>query len=689
MLRPLSVLALVVLPACVTLQSSRNATDRARACRSHPPIRKMLPVGNRPKTDGPSYFVDPAKGDDGQPGSKSKPWRTINASLNKLKPGDTLYLRAGTYFESVYCAVAGTEEKPITVRAYPTERVVIDGGIPEFQTDPAGAWEPFEGGAEGEYVSTRDYRNIRDVVGLFGDSNIGLQTYWDTEFLRATDEFEASNYGAYCGPGLWYDKLSGKVHVRLAHTHLPPLETYQYENVNYRGETDPRKIPLVVAPFRATPLLVDQAMNVRFQDLVIRGGGYRTVYMLFGVNIAFDNCTFYGGTYTIWSKSTGPLKMTNCGVHGMIPPWGFRDENGLKVYSSHVYPPFIPDKERGRKHISRLPTHAVLVTEGGFEFETFYYPHNHHWEIANCEFTDGHDGVYLSGYDIKFHHNWLDRVQDDGVYISAPTSYFNHSVYVYQNYISGGVSGIGAHSYGGPGGDIYVYRNVFDLRRPMHAGRPTPKKPGGTFWFGHSVYFRHGRGFLHGENLTFYHNTCLIGGLNYLGAMWNTGGKSKGRVFNNLAIYRGKYSLREHGLWNRKDLTPWDLELDGNLHYSLASGDKVPADYLEKIRTCLWSEGNKKHYPAGFAAQSIVGNPKVKELHDHWTSTNDYRLEPGSPAKDAGVKIPKEWLDPLRDQDQGKPDIGALPMGTEQLRVGVRGRIIAGDLSGPKESAEK
>jgi len=633
---------------------------------------------------GPSYFVDPVEGDDAGAGTKSKPWRTVNAALSKLKPGDTLYLREGIYFERVYCAVAGTEEKPITIRAYRGERVVIDGGIPEFQTAPDEAWEPYPSGAEDEYVSARDYRNIRDVVGLFGDSNIGLQTYWETEFLRATDQFDSEDYGAYCGPGLWYNKLTGKIHVRLAHTHLPPLKTYQYENVNYKGEIDPRKLPLVIAPFNSTPLLVDQAMHVRFQDLVIRGGGYRTVHLKFGVNLSFDNCTFYGGTYTIWSKGTGPFKMANCGVYGMIPPWGFRGENSLYVYSSHVYPPFIPDKERGRKHISRLPSHAILVTEGGYEFETFYYPHNHHWEISNCEFTDGHDGVYLSGYDIKFHHNWVDFLQDDGIYISAPTPYFNHSVYIYQNYISSGVSGIGAHSRGGPGGDIYVYRNIIDLRRPMHAGRPTPKKPEGTFWYGHSAYFRHGRGFLNGENLTFYHNTCLIRGINYLGAMWNTGGKSKGRVFNNMALYRGGYSLREHGLWNRKNYGPWDLQLDGNLHYSIKARDKVPPNYLERIRTCEWSKGNQERYPDGFAAQSIVADPKLKVLQDDRHVPNDYRLQPDSPAIDAGVEISKEWHDPLRDQDEGKPDIGALPKGAPQLRVGVRGRIIAGDLSGPK-----
>jgi len=33
--------------------------------------------------------------------------------------GDTLYLRAGSYFENIYCALTGTEKSQITIRSYP------------------------------------------------------------------------------------------------------------------------------------------------------------------------------------------------------------------------------------------------------------------------------------------------------------------------------------------------------------------------------------------------------------------------------------------------------------------------------------------------------------------------------------------------------------------------------------------
>jgi hypothetical protein len=53
----------------------------------------------------------------------------------------------------------------------------------------------------------------------------------------------------------------------------------------------------------------------------------------------------------------------------------------------------------------------------------------------------------------------------------------------------------------------------------------------------------------------------------------------------------------------------------------------------------------------------------------------ELRLQAGSPAIDAGLPIPAEWPDPLRESGDAKPDSGALPHGTEAWGVGVHGRI--------------
>jgi len=99
---------------------------------SHPPQRAMPARVARPEVKGPALFVDPLRGYDANDGTEDRPWRTIQHALPLLNPGDTLVLRGGSYFENVYCAVAGTPEKPITIRSFPGEIAVIDGGIPDF-----------------------------------------------------------------------------------------------------------------------------------------------------------------------------------------------------------------------------------------------------------------------------------------------------------------------------------------------------------------------------------------------------------------------------------------------------------------------------------------------------------------------------------------------------------------------------
>ena len=88
---------------------------------------------------------------------------------------------------------------------------------------------PYAGGGKDEYRSTRAYPNLRHVVGSFGDSMIGLNTYYHAQDLRAENELMTEGNGkdantdadpVYCGPGIWYDPTTGYIHVRLAHTHL-------------------------------------------------------------------------------------------------------------------------------------------------------------------------------------------------------------------------------------------------------------------------------------------------------------------------------------------------------------------------------------------------------------------------------------------------------------------------------------
>lgn len=99
---------------------------------SHPPMRPLPAASNRSMEKGPAVFVDPLKGDDSNAGSEAKPWKTLGHAVKQLQPGDTLYLRGGTYYEHATVTQSGTPEKPITIRSYPKELAILDGGLREF-----------------------------------------------------------------------------------------------------------------------------------------------------------------------------------------------------------------------------------------------------------------------------------------------------------------------------------------------------------------------------------------------------------------------------------------------------------------------------------------------------------------------------------------------------------------------------
>src|SRR5262249_8647071 len=124
MRRYLWLVGALLLTESTLLQAAQPSAEKPL---SHPPLRPLPELSKRALGRDPSHFVDPAKGKDDAAGSEKAPWRTINHALKQLSPGDTLYLRGGTYREHVYCAVAGKPDSPITIRAYPGERVIVDG----------------------------------------------------------------------------------------------------------------------------------------------------------------------------------------------------------------------------------------------------------------------------------------------------------------------------------------------------------------------------------------------------------------------------------------------------------------------------------------------------------------------------------------------------------------------------------
>lgn len=281
--------------AAMLLATSALAAEQTPQYRSHPPQRPLPQPSQHELTEGPKHFVDSARGSDEAPGTQQAPWKTLAFALRQLEPGETLYLRGGVYYEQPSLGKSGTADAPITIRSFPGELAIIDGGEREFVESPATSWAPLEGGAPGEYVSTKTYFRANDrrvptqflpgawepmwglederplALGNFADSMVPLHGYRIAADLRSTNELwlggknEMRDIGLYCGPGLWFNRQTGRIHIRLAHHRLAGMGEHAYQ-----GETDPRKLPLVIAVgfgedlFRASGVKQDKSRHQIF-----------------------------------------------------------------------------------------------------------------------------------------------------------------------------------------------------------------------------------------------------------------------------------------------------------------------------------------------------------------------------------------------------------------------------------------
>ena len=74
---------------------------------------------------GDVFFVKPDGDDKAEGTSVAAAWKSLAHATARLKPGDTLYLMAGTYAEPIRIAAKATGESPIAIRRHGADRVVI------------------------------------------------------------------------------------------------------------------------------------------------------------------------------------------------------------------------------------------------------------------------------------------------------------------------------------------------------------------------------------------------------------------------------------------------------------------------------------------------------------------------------------------------------------------------------------
>ena len=183
-----------------------------------------------------AIFVAP-DGNDAASGQTDAPYATVARGLSALRPGQTLYIRGGTYRENITDVelAAGTPDQRITVRPYPGERVLIEGllwlrhpsywsieGIDVTWRDGNEADKHMVKitGGRGWSISGAEISGARSFAGLLvvedpadpslpADWRVAGNCIWNTQPTngRNEDHLIYVNSGTTSGPGVVEDNL--------------------------------------------------------------------------------------------------------------------------------------------------------------------------------------------------------------------------------------------------------------------------------------------------------------------------------------------------------------------------------------------------------------------------------------------------------------------------------------------------
>ena len=609
---------------------------------------------------GRRLHVDPARGVDSNSGTEAAPFRTIAAALRRLRAGDTLRLRGGTYYESdLAIAVQGTPDAPTVIEAWPGETVEIDGGYRAFR-GPDGAADDWVlvDAVRGLYRSKRKFPGAGRVHGYL-ESRAGLLhlvTYESYDALATENQHYVDAGPIYVGHGVYWRPDDERIYVRLEPTQLQRQLGYDDP-----GALDPRSATLHLFPDGDVIRFEPGAAHVVLRGVAVR---YRNNALEFATGAhhieIYDVDLLGGRTHVLIQAGAHHLLFDRNRVHDAVPPWIAWE-----------------DVKSGSRPAHQLQG-AVFLLKGDA----------HHIEIRNGSFSgcfDAIDAVHRS-HDLHVHHNEFTGIRDDVLQLGSG----GHDYHVHHNLmvsVSKGVSRHGSGTSPRPG-TTWVHHNVIDASTPMQYGRRVADgswhgkaAPGdeGRVWA--APFGSHGSAdFGEGDAWKIYHNTILLGRVvGNRGAGHTRSRHTRSRrlgarheVYNNVFV-----QIDDH--WIAREATAEQgLQVyDGNLYFRRPMNPRTPlfrrflrADGKthESFRTLADFEGSafqtetRAFYPPGWGASSVEGDPGLDA---------DYRPRADGPAATGAVQLPEHF------PGRGSAHRGALPpvfapeLGIAPGRIGI------------------
>jgi hypothetical protein len=408
-------------------------------------MASLGPAGGGPAI-GPQaeYFISPTGSDRGA-GTFESPWATLEHAFGVLEPGDTLTLRGGRYFEHrLTITAAGTAEAPITVRSYPGERAVIDGGVPDFLSVPNAAWEPVNEGIH-LYRSRQTFPTDTEVVRAWlVDEDVQLVEYESAENLESTHYGPLNGLAPlYLGPGV-HLRADGHLYIRLAPNPLDLTDSTGAPIAPVPADPDPNHHRLAVF-FSNYLLKLEGAAHLVFRDLDLAHADY-----IFDARNGSNAVTVEGCS----------LRYGNRGivVREGLRDWVIRDSEFTNGVPEYVY--WTDVKNRDGEAAEAYPEFQSVAIGGtlpGFTIEGNVFHH----VFDGLRVEEGTVGARIVG-------NTFIHTHDDAMNLSRGIG----DVEVAHNmlwHVMGGIANLASTVAPGP---VHIHHNVIDNSEYRRGGRP-------------------------------------------------------------------------------------------------------------------------------------------------------------------------------------------------------------------------